>query len=234
MSVRLSSVREGLTERRRLRGTFVKLPSVDVIEIAAAVLDFAVVDLEHSQLSEADASRLVRHAWALNFPALVRVHELDRGLVNRMLEAGAVGIQLTSVRRTADVRALRDACFYAPGGSRSVSLAHPLASFGSVPLADYLAGVEPPLVVIQIETATTLDPLVDILAAGADVAFVGVTDLAVDCGLDDRRVRERVDEIAAVAAETEVAFGGFGDDERFIYAVNSSDLALLRTAYAGG
>lgn len=233
MSERLSSLAEALRQHRRVRGTFVKLPSVDVIEIAAQTLDFAVVDLEHSQLSEADALHLVRHAWVLDFPVLVRLHELDRGLVNRVLEAGAAGVQLSSVRRAAEVRELRDACLYAPQGSRSVSLAHSLASFGATPLAEYLAAVEPPLLVIQIETTTTVDPLGDLLAAGADVAFVGMTDLAVECELDAERVRVRVDEIAAAADAAGVTLGGFGDDERFAYTIASSDVALLRKAYAG-
>src|SRR3954470_9020849 len=111
MSAPMSSLRRLLGERR-LVGTFVKLPALESVEIAAAELDFAVVDLEHSQLSEADALRLVHHAWALGFPALVRVHELDRALVNRALEAGAAGIQLSSVRSVAEVIALRDACLY--------------------------------------------------------------------------------------------------------------------------
>ena len=99
MSVRLSSLRERLREASLL-GTFVKLPALEAIEICAQTLDFAVVDLEHSQLTEDDALRLVRHAWALGFPALVRLPEVDRGLVNRLLEAGAAGIQLSSVRRS--------------------------------------------------------------------------------------------------------------------------------------
>src|SRR5919202_336927 len=135
MSVRLSSLRERLREGR-LVGTFVKLPALESIEIVAAELDFAVVDLEHSQLDEGDALRLVRHARALAFPAVVRVPELDRGLVNRLLEAGAAGIQLSSVRRRADVDELRAAMLYAPEGTRSLSLAHPLAGVGSLPLAD--------------------------------------------------------------------------------------------------
>lgn len=230
MPERLSS----LLAERAVRGTFVKLAALEVIEIAAAELDFAVVDLEHSQLGEADALRLVRHGWALGFPVLVRIHELDRGLVNRALEAGAAGIQLSSVRRASEVCELRDACLYAPGGNRSVSLAHPLARYGATALADYLSTIEPPLLVAQIETAATDDPLEAILAAGADVAFAGVTDLAVEYGLDRDRVRARVDEIAAAADAAGVAFGGFGEDERFRYAVGSSDLALLRQAYANG
>lgn len=234
MSERLSSVRAALHEGRRVRGTFVKLPALDVVEIAAAALDFAVVDLEHSQLAEADALRLVRHGWALGFPVLVRLPELDRGLANRLLEAGAAGLQLSSVRSAAQVRALRDACLYAPEGTRSISLAHSLAGFGATALDAYLGGAERPLFVIQLETPETDDPLDAILAAGADVAFVGTTDLAVGYELDQERVRARVDEIAAAAERAGVVLGGFGADERFTYAIASSDLALLRDAYARG
>src|SRR5438552_2729161 len=98
MPEHVSSVREGLA-KGRLKGTFVKLPALEVIEIVAPQLDFAVVDLEHSQLSEGDGLRLVRHAHVLGFPVLVRIPAVDRGLVNRVLEAGAGGIQLSTVVR---------------------------------------------------------------------------------------------------------------------------------------
>ena len=233
MGGRVSSLREALRSRR-LAGTFLKLPALETVEIAAAELDFAVVDLEHSQLSDADALRLARHAWAIGFPVVVRMHELDRSLVNRLLEAGAAGIQLSTVRRAADVEALRAACLYAPGGTRSISLSHPGARYGATALGDYLAEQEPPLLVAQIETATTDDSLETIFAAGVDVAFVGVTDLSVDLGLDAGRVEARVGEIADAATRAGVVLGGFGADERWRYAVASSDVALLREAYARG
>jgi 4-hydroxy-2-oxoheptanedioate aldolase len=221
---------------RRRKGLFVKLAATEVIDVAARCgADFVVVDLEHSQLSEADALRLVRHAAAIGLPAFVRVPVLDRGQVNRLLEAGARGIQLSSVRSVAQVEALRAATRYAPAGTRSISLAHPGAGYGEVSLAEYLAAqqADPPELVAQIETADTDDPLADILAAGADVAFVGMTDLSVDLGLDGARVRERVEEIAAAAETAGVELGAFGlDDPRVGYDVSGSDLALLRAALA--
>jgi 4-hydroxy-2-oxoheptanedioate aldolase len=222
--------------RNRARGVFVKLPSTEIVDmIAAAGYQFAVVDLEHSQLSEADARALVRHGRATGLPTLVRIPELDRGSVNRVLEAGAAGIQLSTVRTVAQVRAARAMTRYAPDGARSISLAHPQAGYGAIPLADYLAAqrAEQPLVVAQIETAATDDPLDEILAAGPDVAFIGTTDLAVDLGLDDTRVRARVDEIAAAAAAARVPLGAFGlADDRFTYQIPASDLSLLRGALA--
>jgi len=175
----------------------------------------------------------VRHAAAIGFPAVVRIPQVDRGLINRLLEAGAAGIQLSSVRRAAEVKTLRDASRYAPGGTRSISLAHPAATYGATALRDYVAGAQPPLLVIQLETRETDDPLAEICGAGADVVFLGLTDLLVDCGLDDDAARMRADEIAAAAADAGVVLGGFGTDERFRYSVISSDVALLREAVAG-
>ena len=214
-------------------GTFVKLPALESIEICAQSLDFCVVDYEHSQLSEADVLRLVRHAAAIGFPTVVRIPEVDRGLVNRLLEAGAAGIQLSSARRVAEVRALASAVAYAPDGSRSISLAHPQARYGAVPLRDYLASTEAPLVVIQLETRETDDPPVELCRAGADVAFLGLTDLLVDCDLDEGVAAVRAETLAAAAAEAGIALGGFGAEERFRYSVVSSDVALLREAVAG-
>ena len=223
-----------LRQRNRRRGLFVKLAATEVLDIAArSGVDFVVVDLEHSQLSEADALRLTRHAAAIGLPALVRLPELDRGAVNRLLEAGARGIQLSTVRSVAQVRALRAATRYAPEGDRSVSLAHPSADYGGAPIADYLEAqrVAPPELVIQIETATTDDPLEEVLGAGADVEFVGTTDLSVDLGLDAGRLRERVEAIAGAAETAGVELGGFAlDHPQVTYDVSGSDVALLRAA----
>jgi 2-keto-3-deoxy-L-rhamnonate aldolase RhmA len=213
-------------------GLFVKLPSTQSIEIAAAAgFDFCLIDLEHSQLGEADAIRLASHAAALGLPALARIAELDRGAINRLLEAGAAGIQLSTVRSAAQVRELRAATRYAPHGNRSISLAHARADYGGTSMRDYLAAEEasPPIVVAQIETAETDDPLEEIVAAGADVVFIGTSDLSADLGLDPERVRARVDEIAAAVAAGDAVLGGFGLEEaRVRYRVMTSDLGLLR------
>ena len=232
MAGRVSRLRSALSGGERVRGTFVKLRAPEVVDVVAATLDFLVVDLEHSQLSESDALALVRHAHALDFPAVVRLPAVDRGLVNRLLEAGAAGIQLSTVTRASEIAELRAASEYAPRGTRSISLAHPVAGYGSVPLQAYLEGAMSPIVVTQIETMATEDPLDEIVAAGPDAIFVGVTDLSVDAGLDAERVRARVQEILDAADRGGVPAGGFGDDERFRYAVVSSDVALLQEALA--
>lgn len=222
----------------RIQGIFVKLASTQVIDIVAdSGFDFAIVDLEHSQLSETDALRLVRHAHLLGLPAVVRVTSVDRGLVNRLLEAGADGIQLSTVRTAGQIRDLVAATRYSPEGTRSVGVAHPATRYGARELREYLAELRasPPIVVAQIETAETDDPLEEILGAGADVAFVGSLDLAVDVGHDAARVAARTAEIADAASATGVVLGGAGcNHPNVLYAADHADLGLLRTACVTG
>lgn len=231
-------LRAALAAGTRLTGTFVKLATPDVVEVAAASgLDFVVVDLEHSTLSEAEATGLVRHADALGLPALVRLPEVDAPLVARLLENGAAGIQLSTLRSAAQARALLAASRFAPVGERSVSLANRAARFGTVALADFLAGeaADPPLLVGQIETRVA-EPL-DQVVAGLDVAFVGTTDLAVSLGLPG--AEELAAAVAAVrhgAVRAGVAFGGWAPALSEVsrlglseagYVIVGSDLQLL-------
>ena len=219
-----------------VRGLFVKLPATEVVDlVAASSFDFAVVDLEHSQLADVDAFRLLRQAQALGFPALVRIATAERGLVNRLLEAGAAGIHLSTVQRASEVADLRRMCRYAPDGTRSVSLTHPAGRYGGLELGEYLEQQGPgPIVVAQIETEQTEDDLEEIVDAGPDVLFLGVTDLTVDCELDPARVQARVDEVATAAESAGIPLGAFSlDDPRVTYAAVSTDLTLLRNAVLG-
>jgi 4-hydroxy-2-oxoheptanedioate aldolase len=227
-------------------GTFVKLPALETIDIvSSAGFDLVVVDGEHAQLDQSGCLALVRHAAALGLPAIVRIPAADAGYVNRLLEGGAAGIQLASLRARGERDALLSASRYPPDGTRSVSLAHPTADYGAVPLPAYLERSKGgPLLVGQIETATTVDPLADLLS-GLDVAFVGTTDLSVDLGrpglLDDERVRARVADIAAAAEHASVALGAWVASADALstlhglplrYVVVGSDLQLLRAGVA--
>jgi len=220
-------------------GCFIKLRGFETIDIAASVFDFGVLDLEHSQLGERDALDAVAYARALRFPVIVRVSNVEPDVINRVLEAGAAGVQLSNVCAARDVTALRDACLYPPGGQRSVSLAQASAGYGRVPLVEYLsAHRDGPLIVVQIESAETEDPLNAILQVGVDVAFVGTTDIAVAVGLDEVAARARVEDIVATVAREGVVAGAFNlPDERVRYRIDTSDVALLALAarqHAGG
>jgi len=235
-------LRERLQGGPPLVGTFVKLPALESVDLVRSLgFDLAVVDGEHSQLDEGAILSLLRHGAALDLPMLVRTSSRDAGSLNRLIEAGAAGIQLSTLRARAERDALISATRYAPDGTRSVSLAHPAADYSGISLAQYLErSKEFPLLVGQIETASTVDPLPEVLR-GLDAAFIGTTDLSVDLGrpgmLDDERVTGRVSEIAAAASSAGVALGAWVanadalaklGDARFRYVLVGSDLQSLR------
>jgi 2-keto-3-deoxy-L-rhamnonate aldolase RhmA len=223
-------------------GTMVKIDDFSVLDIArSAGFDFVVIDGEHSQLGDSGISRMLRYALALRLPAMLRVATLDTGDVNRALEAGAVGIQLSNVTSRKQVDQLIAATRYAPGGVRSISLAHPGADHSGTPIADYLEheATQPPLLVVQIESPHLLDPLEGIIA-GVDVAFHGPTDMSVALGLGGATdhqayVRERV-RLGDAALKAHVATGSWIADAATLracidrgerYVAIGSDLQVL-------
>jgi 2-keto-3-deoxy-L-rhamnonate aldolase RhmA len=197
-------------------GTFVKLGRREVIEILAlAGLDFAICDLEHSQITEQEAGQLILAGLACSLPVIVRVAHFDPGQVNRLLEAGAAGIQLPQMQTKEQVSAFRSACKYPPEGSRSLSLAQPAASYGTEPLTEYIRRSNREVLLVgQLESKDLERPL-SALVKGLDIAFIGSLDLTVDMGapgkLDDPAVQQRIHEIEEAAAAANVHLGIYAD-----------------------
>jgi 2-keto-3-deoxy-L-rhamnonate aldolase RhmA len=232
----MNALREAM-RRGPVVGTFLKLPRPEVVDLLAlAGFDFVVCDLEHAQLGEADARAVLLAARAHDLPVVVRVEELTRGPINRLLEQGAAGIQLPRTRTAEDVRALVELTRFPPTGSRSVGTAHLSAGYGRQPLADYVDDeARRPLLVGQFETRGEAAAV-----EGLDVAFLGTVDLTVDHGvpgqLADPAVAARIDQIEAAARAGGVALGAFaaGVDQvrRFAaagyrYIAVSGDISML-------
>jgi 2-keto-3-deoxy-L-rhamnonate aldolase RhmA len=201
---------------RSVLGTFVKLGRREVIEILAlAGLDFAICDLEHSQITDAEAGHMIATGKSCGMPIIVRVAHFDPGQINRLLEGGAAGIQLPQVQTREQVAAFRAACKYPPEGSRSVSLAQPAAGYGSEPLTEYLERSNREVMLVgQLETQELQQPLPALLN-GLDVAFIGTLDLTVDMDvpgkLEDPEVQQRLREIERAAATVNIHLGIYTD-----------------------
>jgi 4-hydroxy-2-oxoheptanedioate aldolase len=210
-----AQLREKLNARAVI-GTFVKLGRREVIEILAlAGLDFAICDLEHSQITEQEAGNLITVGRACALPVIVRVAHFDPGQMNRLLEAGAAGIQLPQLQTSEQASAFHSACKYPPEGSRSLSLAQPAASYGSEPLTEYIQRSNREVLLVgQLESKDMERPL-SALIKGLDIAFIGSLDLTVDMGapgkLDDPAVQQRIHEIEQAASTANVRLGIYAD-----------------------
>jgi 2-keto-3-deoxy-L-rhamnonate aldolase RhmA len=197
-------------------GTFVKLGRREVIEILArAGLDFVICDLEHSQITEKEAGIMILVGLKCDLPVIVRLPHFEPGLINRLLEAGAAGIQLPQIETKAQSIAFQQSCKYPPRGVRSISLAQPAAGFGAEPLVEYIQRANDEVLLVgQLEGKQREDSTEDLIR-GLDIAFIGTLDLTLDMGvpgkLDDPAVQGRVRDIERAAISAKVHLGIYAD-----------------------
>lgn len=201
-------------QERPCFGTFLKIPRPEVVDLLAlAGFDFVICDMEHAQVSEAEAREVIKACAGVGLAVTVRLPEPVQGLVNRLLEAGAVGIQMPRLRSAEDTRQLYDMMHFPPQGSRSVGNANGWAGYGRVPVPQYLEECnDRALVIGQFETRRIDNPI-DPMMEGLDVAFIGPMDLSVDFGapgrFDHPEVVERIGQIEEAARRNGTHMGAF-------------------------
>ncbi|MGO4692589.1 HpcH/HpaI aldolase family protein [Glaciibacter sp. 2TAF33] len=235
-----------LIAERAVTGTFLKIPRFEIVDLLAiAGYDFVVCDYEHAQMSVNEACDIVRAGTGRGMPVLVRTPTLDRGDINRLLEAGAAGIQLAR-GSGADAVALRQLVSYPPVGNRSVSMAQPAAGYGiGVSLTTHLERSNADVLAVgQFETADYAENI-DSAMASLDVAFIGPVDLSVDLGtpgeLGSEPMKQAAAVIEAAAARAGVPMGIFAGSadaaesvraKGYRYIVVGSDLTMLTAGAA--
>ena len=140
-----------------------------ILEAAASTKpDWICIDTQHGiDLGRVDAS-VITAVSSYNVPVIIRVPTLDSSAIGRSLDLGAAGIVVPLVETGTEAKAAVSATRHAPKGVRSYGMQTPrLGPFE-----------ETPFVVIQIETAASIDNLNAIAAVdGVDALYVGPADL---------------------------------------------------------
>ena len=108
-----TSLRERFARGDSLTGMIDFIGAPMVIEILArAGIDFVIIDMEHCPMDMDRLAHLIRAADAAGIAPLVRVPEVDAGLIKRILNLAAAGMVIPhgtkeSVRGSCARRALR-------------------------------------------------------------------------------------------------------------------------------
>src|SRR5207237_6230312 len=98
----IKALREKLAADLPVYGLWITLESASISEMAVALgLDWVVVDAEHGHLDWKEILEHIRATVRSNTVALVRVAELNAGLIKRALDIGADGVVVPWVE-TAD------------------------------------------------------------------------------------------------------------------------------------
>ena len=171
-----------------LRGVANVIPSAVATQaVAAAGVDFVMIDREHGPIGRENLHAMVTSTAGTDCASLVRVPAIDEGEVKVALDAGAEGIVYPLVRTPQDAEHCVSLAKYPPGGHRGWGpfVAH---SRHKTPLFDYLGEVGPQVTCgLLIETAEAvahIDGILDV--PGVDLAVVAQFDLSTALGVHGR------------------------------------------------
>jgi len=187
-----STFRAQLVAREPLYGAWSSIPSpLSVRLLAAAGVDYVVVDLQHGGATEHDLPGLTSAIRLAGATPIGRVRHAHTADIGRALDLGCEGVIVPNVNSAAQAREAAGACRYPPAGYRSGGGA--------------MAGGEP-FCIIMVESAQALADLYATLAEdGVDGIYVGPRDLSYSLGCeldpDDPVLKPALEQIRSAAAE---------------------------------
>ena len=121
MTTARNPLKKKLANRQTTCGLWVTLESPTITEIAVTLgLDWVVIDAEHGHLDFKELMEHIRATRNSDTAPLVRIQEVEQGLIKRVLDIGAAGIVVPQVFSADEVdQAIRFAK-YPPWGVRGV------------------------------------------------------------------------------------------------------------------
>src|SRR5215510_6655950 len=115
----IQALRRTLAADRPAFGLWVTLESPSITEMAVALgLDWVVIDAEHGHFDWKDITNHLRAAVRSDTVALVRVAELNGGLIKRALDVGADGVVIPWVESAEQLERAVSYVRYPPEGLR--------------------------------------------------------------------------------------------------------------------
>src|SRR5262245_37028972 len=137
-SLRFSSLRPKLRDRRPLTGVFCELPCPEAVEIIGlAGWDFVVIDCEHAPITAALLPGMVRAASAAGIPAIVRVAANEPPMIQHALDSGAAGVQIPQIASVNAAKAAIASSRFHPLGQRGFNPFVRAADFSARAVPDF-------------------------------------------------------------------------------------------------
>ena len=166
-----ATFRSRLVAREPVYGAWSVIPSpLSVRLLAAAGLDYVVIDLQHGGATETDLPALTSAIRLAGAAPVARVRHAHTADIGRALDLGCEGVIVPNVDSAAHARQVAGAVRYPPAGHRSA---------GGV-----LAAAEP-FCLVMAESAAALTELDATLAVdGIDGLYVGPRDLSFSLGCE--------------------------------------------------
>jgi 2-keto-3-deoxy-L-rhamnonate aldolase RhmA len=179
----LKKLRQKLAADQPVYGIWITLESPSISEMAVALgLDWLVIDAEHGHLDWKEILEHIRAAVRSDTVVLIRLSELNIGLVKRALDIGADGIVIPWVENASQLRQALSFALYPPEGLRGIG-GERATGWGQCFLDHTQQANAQVLVVPIIETVTSGRNIRQLSAIdGIELFFIGPADYSSTAG----------------------------------------------------
>ena len=170
-------------------GTFFELGGRGAMEcLSRTGIDYVIIDTEHGPFSEETVADLILAAESGNLLPYVRIGDIRRPYVLRMLDIGARGLIVPNIRTVEQVKELVANAKVPPVGNRGYCPSRTSAWGADEWAKDAFSYMEEcnrrVRVIPQCETKEALEHIEEIAALpGVDGIFIGPCDLSIELGI---------------------------------------------------
>lgn len=182
-------VKRAAKDGSTVRGIHLTFAAPTVIEMLANIeIDFIYLDGEHGAFGPRDIEACCIAAERHGITAIARVPDRASATITNYLDRGVQGLVVPHVHGLDDAKAVIEAAYYAPMGSRSFGGGRPHFGLGIKDKIGHLADANANVsICIMIESQGALDAAGAIAALpGIDYMSYGMNDLAQDLGHSGR------------------------------------------------
>jgi 2-keto-3-deoxy-L-rhamnonate aldolase RhmA len=206
-----NKMKEKLRSGHPAFGVSVMIPSPQIVEMIGRLgFDWVLLDCEHGTIALESLELMIIAAEASGLTPIVRPETKNPDVILRVMDRGAMGVQVPHVNTAADAQRAVASVKYYPAGQRGLAAGTRPSNYGfGVPLTDYVQEANrETLVCVQLEEAEALRNINEILQVeGVDVFFIGPSDLSQSMGYPGQTDVPKVQQAIANAFATIVAAG---------------------------
>lgn len=180
---KIRHIRRSLQSGKPSIGSWIQIPHPSVAEIMGqAGYDWVAVDMEHGSIGVQQLPDIFRALELGGTLPLARIAQGEIKDCKQALDAGAGGVIVPMIESAEQLTKARDACRWAPAGSRGVGFSR--ANLFGANFEAYKEEAQAPLLVAMIEHARAVENLAEILQVeGLDAVMIGPYDLSASMGL---------------------------------------------------
>lgn len=219
----------------KLYGVFIKILDNTLITVLAknSGMDFLFYDCEHGMYSYEKLHDLLLMGNSIGLLSFVRVAQLARGDISKVLDCGATGVMVPMIETVEQAKRLVDWSKYPPIGKRSYAGGANTNYSGSGNHKNNMMNINNRVITIaQIETKLGIDNIYEIAAVdGIDSILVGPADLAISLGIPEDYFNikeiEAIDKVVDACKKNKKSFGIIGKLE--LVEKYKEDINLLVT-----